>query len=237
VRGFDAAGVADRAIRLLCEAGVPVGVNLVLTRESFEHVGASAAHVASLGARELQLLRYKPAGRAASLDYLAKRLAPAQIDAFYPLLEALVAQHGDGLSVRIDCALVPYLSRHVSDARRLERWGIFGCEAGRHLAAVTRESSLVPCSFSSPHGAATVTVTAFDSVWDHDSALDAFRSYVASPPEPCASCSIARVCRGGCKIVSEHLEPREGGFAPDPECPRVVERALATSGEGSTRPR
>jgi hypothetical protein len=26
------------------------------------------------------------------------------------------------------------------------------------------------------------------------------------------------VCRGGCRVVSEHLS---GNFVPDPECPRV----------------
>ena len=52
--------------------------------------------------RELQLLRYKPAGRAASLDYLARRLTPAQCDALGETLRSLSPTLGDGFSVRVD---------------------------------------------------------------------------------------------------------------------------------------
>jgi radical SAM protein with 4Fe4S-binding SPASM domain len=222
VRGFDAANTADRAIKLLADADVPVGVNLVLTRESFEHVEATAAHVHSLGARELQLLRYKPAGRAASLDYLARRLSPSQNDALHDLLERLVQTHGESLSVRIDCALIPMLVAHVRDARALARWGVFGCEAGRHLAAVQRDGAVVPCSFVTQTPA---NQPSFDEAWRSDPALESFRGFVAAPPEPCASCALRSVCRGGCKVVSSHLAQ---AMVPDPECPRV--RALAGAG-------
>ncbi len=215
VRGFDASHTAERAIELLVAAGVPVGVNLVLTRESFDHVEATAARVRALGARELQLLRYKPAGRAASVDYLARRLSPAQNDALHGLLERLVAAHGESLSVRIDCALVPMLVAHVRDARALSRWGVFGCEAGRHLAAVQRDGALTPCSFvTDTHDSSA----SFDAAWRDDAALAAFRAFVAAPPEPCASCALRSACRGGCKVVSAHLEH---AMTPDPECSRV----------------
>lgn len=219
VRGFDGAPAADRAIALLVTEGVAVGVNYVLTRESFARVEATAAHVRALGARELQLLRYKPAGRAASLDYLARRLTPSQSLALHPLLERLATRHGEALSVRIDCALVPFLSPHLADAAALVRWGIFGCEAGRHLAAVTREGALAPCSFAHPApGTATPTAPTWERAWRDDPALARFRAFVADPPEPCASCPLRAACRGGCKVVSMHVA---GAFVPDPECPRV----------------
>ena len=54
------------------------------------------------------------------------------------------------------------------------------------------------------------------------------RDYAAAPAEPCASCTLSAVCRGGCKIVSDFAHGRVG---PDPECPRVVStRALLRSG-------
>jgi radical SAM protein with 4Fe4S-binding SPASM domain len=214
VRGFDAASHAEHAIALLAEAGIAVGVNLVLTRHNFEHVEATARRVADLGARELQLLRYKPAGRAASLDYLARRLTPEQSDGLVALLERLVAAHGERLAVRIDCALVPFLS--ALDPKALARWGVFGCEAGRHLAAVTRHGTLAPCSFEG--GDADAPAVKFAESWESSSALEAFRTFASDPPEPCRSCPIRSVCRGGCKVVANHLEQ---AFGPDPECPRV----------------
>lgn len=204
VRGFDGVAVAERAIATLRSEGIAVGINHVLTRQNVDGLAATVEHVRSLGARELQLLRYKPAGRAASLDYLARRLTPAQCDALGETLRALAPTLGEGFSVRVDCALVPLVSRALPDAATLERFGVFGCEAGGHLGSIRRDGSAGGCSFDDAPGA---------------EGIDGFRAFVAAPPEPCASCPLRRVCRGGCKVVSRHLGH---GFAPDPECPRVI---------------
>ena len=52
-----------------------------------------------------------------------------------------------------------------------------------------------------------------------DPDLARWRAYVDAPAEPCASCSLRTVCKGGCKVVATHLH---GAHGPDPECPRVV---------------
>lgn len=204
VRGFDGVAVAERAIATLRAEGVAVGVNHVLTRQNVDGLPATVDHVRSLGARELQLLRYKPAGRAASLDYLARRLTPAQCHRLGETLRALAPTLGEGFSVRVDCALVPLVSGALPDAATLERFGVFGCEAGGHLGSIRRDGSAGGCSFDDAPGAEGIA---------------GFRAFVAAPPEPCASCPLRRVCRGGCKVVSRHLGH---GFAPDPECPRVI---------------
>lgn len=205
VRGFEGAQLAERAITALSQEGIPVGVNVVLTRQSLDGLAETVRHLKALGAREVQLLRYKPAGRAASLDYLTRRLSPAQVEALGSMLRALVDEHGDSLSIRVDCALVPLLAETLGPAELLERFGVFGCEAGRHLAAKRADGQETPCSF----------VTEAPSA-DRD--RRAFLDFVERPPEPCRSCDWRSVCRGGCKVVSLHLD---GAMTPDPECPRV----------------
>jgi radical SAM protein with 4Fe4S-binding SPASM domain len=205
VRGFDGARGAERAIAQLAAAGVRVGVNVVLTRATFDAVPSTVAHARALGASEAQLLRYKPAGRAASLDYLARRLTPAQSAGLGPLIRRLATAHPD-LRIRIDCALVPFLSADpelANDPERLERWGVFGCEAAGALAAVRVDGRSAPCSFA---GAAD------------DAELARWRAYTEVPPEPCASCTLRSVCKGGCRVVADFVL---GGHRPDPECPRV----------------
>ena len=200
VRGFDGAHVAERAVRMLVEANVSVGINLVVTRESFDRVEATCARLAALGAREVQLLRYKPAGRAASLDYLARRLSSSQVDALPALVRRLVAR-GD-LSVRIDCAMVPLLSSAFDDPSALVALGVFGCEANRSLGAIKTDGRDAPCSFLDAAHA------------------DRWRDVSRDPEEPCRSCALRSICRGGCRVVAEHVAG--DAFAPDPECPRVV---------------
>jgi radical SAM protein with 4Fe4S-binding SPASM domain len=222
VRGFDGAAAAERAIEKLTAAGVHVGVNVVLTRDSFTRLHATLERARGLGAREAQLLRYKPAGRAASLDYLARRLTGPQARALPETLRQLSASlcEDGGFRLRIDCALVPFLScddEIAGDPARLTRFGVLGCEAAGALAAVTVEGRVAPCSFAP---ATTLASTDLARGHEDDPVLARWRDWVDAPPEPCASCAIRAICKGGCKVVASFLE---GAHGPDPECPRVLD--------------
>jgi radical SAM protein with 4Fe4S-binding SPASM domain len=227
VRGFDGAAAAERAIERLARAGMRVGINVVLTRDSFPHVRETLARARDLGACEAQLLRYKPSGRAASLDYLARRLTVEQARALGPTVRELARSlcAAGHFHVRIDCALVAFLSADdelARDPARLARFGILGCEAGRALAAFTVDGRVAPCSFAGPTELRATDLAHHAA----DPELSRWRAYVDAPPEPCASCSLCGVCRGGCKVVAAHVD---GTHGPDPECPRVIESRAAGS--------
>lgn len=217
VRGFDGARAAERAIELLVQAGIVVGANVVVTKQSFAFLLETAEHMANLGAGELQLLRFKPRGRAARMEYLDKRLTSAQVHRLWSVIESIVNLRR--LSVRIDCALVPLLSESLSKldepARILAQLGVFGCEAARHLGAVDAHGGMMACSFSE----ASRSTTDVADAWIRDADLEDFRAYHANPDEPCRSCPLRSVCRGGCQVVSRQAT---GCFGPDPECPQVM---------------
>lgn len=233
VRGFDGKGHAERAIRLLCAAGIATGVNVVLTRDSFASLLATCDHVAALGAGEVQLLRYKPAGRADSAGYDERRLTPAQVAQLWPVISAIASKKR--LRVRIDCAMVPLLSDSllaaVADApAALAALGVFGCEAAQHLGAMRVDGTLAGCSFFSlaaPDRPLPLRRSVDDvaTAWDEGPDLAAIRAYHAAPSAPCATCALFPVCRGGCQIVSR----RQGPFGPDPECPRVLAHRAASA--------
>jgi radical SAM protein with 4Fe4S-binding SPASM domain len=220
VRGFDGAALAERAIEKLARAGIRVGVNVVLTQQSFPRLAETIERARALGACEAQLLRYKPAGRAASAEYWSRRMQPDQARALGPTLRRLAPAHAaSGFSIRIDCALVPFLSADEElgqDAARLVRFGIFGCEAAGALAAVTAEGLVAPCSFAKP---SQLHAANLNSGYAADAELGRWRAYNDAPAEPCASCSLRPVCRGGCKVVASFVTRSHG---PDPECPRVL---------------
>ena len=218
VRGFDGSAAAESAIARLAAAGVVVGVNVVLTRDTWARAEETVRRAVALGASEIQLLRYKPQGRARTLDYLAKRLAPEQAAGLGTLLRALTAEHAGRARIRIDCALVPFLSADADLAARpddLAQWGVLGCEAGQLLGAARIDGRMAPCSFTAATALRTESV---GEGWAEDAGLDAYRAYVRAPAEPCASCTLRAVCKGGCKVVSQHAS---GAIGPDPECPRV----------------
>ncbi len=197
-RGYDGADGALDAIRALAGRGARVGVNIVLDRRTFPHVRETVRAAVEAGARDVQLLRLKPAGRA-TRDYADRRLTAAQGEALWPAARELLDEH-PGVTFRVDCALVPFLAAHGVDAERLRAFGFLGCHGGDALLSVDPAGEEHPCSFV----AGPVTPE--------------WRAGVTRGP--CATCAYRDVCRGGCHAVAAHLAG--DAFAPDPECPIVV---------------
>jgi MoaA/NifB/PqqE/SkfB family radical SAM enzyme len=202
-RGYDGAGRALDAIRLLADAGVRVGVNVVLDRHTFDDLDATADAAAEAGARDLQILRLKPAGRGIA-GYLDRRLTPDQALAVWPRLRAIFERRPE-LTVRVDCSMVPFLAAHGVDPERMRRFAFLGCHGGDALVSVDPAGEEHPCSFVA------------------DAPTEAWRIGVTT--EPCGSCAWRDICRGGCHAVARHLTGSL--FAPDPECPVVVAAGVA----------
>ena len=206
-----------------------MGVNVVLTRESFPRLQETLERARRLGACEAQLLRYKPAGRAASLDYLAQRLTAApgtRLRRHAAIALAVALQRRDAFTCGSTARSSPSsrrIRRSPPTRGDSQRFGIFGCEAAGALAAVTSTGHVAPCSFAPATGLRGVDLADGHA---HDEGLARWRAWVDAPDEPCASCTLRTVCKGGCKVVTSFVE---GAHGPDPECPRVVDARRAAS--------
>lgn len=214
-RGYDGERLALDALRMLRNAGVECGINVVVSRVNVDQLDAIVTAAVDAGAREVELLRYKPAGRGA-LQYSIMALREAEQRRFIASLGGLVARFPE-VRIKIDCSFVPFLCATDPDFDLLDRFGVIGCEAGNVMSAVRADLRATPCSFvEEPIG----TTSDMIEGWNHNEELAKWRNFPATAPEPCASCRYQSICRGGCKVVTRHL--RGDYFAPDPECPRVV---------------
>lgn len=220
VRGWDGAALGLQALATLREAGCRVGVNTVITRPllagaALEELGRQ---LQARGADEWQWLRYKPVGRGVEAW---SALAPTAAQALNLWPRALGLEASVGLTLRFDCALVPFLVAHDPPADLVARLGLRGCPGGHSLWARDAAGAWAPCSFA--QGA---PADQLDRAWRDHPPLRAWRDRAAAPPAPCASCAWAATCRGGCRAVSAFLvgDP----LAPDPECPRVQALASVT---------
>ncbi len=214
-RGYAGDEVALRALRRLAGAGVACGVNYVLDRRTWDDLDATVRAVANAGGDEMELLRFKPAGRGAAI-YEAARLTPEQGLGLWDRLATLAARY-PAVDLKIDCSFVPFLCAAEPDPAQLAGLGVSGCEAGHALAAVTASLEAVPCSFIDR---SVGDVDALFDGWDDDPALLRWRRYHHDAPQPCRDCPYRAVCKGGCRVVAKHVVGE--WFAPDPECPRVV---------------
>ena len=210
-RGFDGFRHAEKALRLLRAVKPEVGVNCVVSRSSFDRVKEVARLVKRLDLNELELLRFKPVGRGASLD---EELTLEQSKRIYPLARYLMLRHR--VRVKLDCSFAPMVFFHRPSARAAAFFGVQGCVGGDVLAAVAPEGHLMGCSFAGRAEADARVPGAMQQAWSRG--FGEFRDFVKSAPEPCASCDYLQLCRGGCRAVAQAHGPF---MSPDPGCPTV----------------
>ena len=217
---------ADRAVVALRKATRHVGINCVVTRDSFDGLGRVFAYAKSRKLREVELLRFKPSGRGIK-TYEALRCSDEQHRALVPTILKLARKHR--LRVRLDCSYTPMVTHHKIKPKVMQWLAIYGCAGGDLLVAAKASGMLTACSFAPP---VERRVDAIGAYWDEDGAFGPFRRWREAAAEPCRSCDYLALCRGGCRVVTMHVSG--DASAPDPECPRVIDWRAAN---GMTAPR
>jgi radical SAM protein with 4Fe4S-binding SPASM domain len=224
VRGFDGFARADAAIRALRRVKREVGINVVVTRANFAELDDLFGYAARHRLSEVELLRFKPSGRGARA-YRELRCTDAQHRALLPTVLAAARRHA--VRVKVDCSYTPMLAHHRPDRALLAELCVYGCTGGDFLVGAKPGGQLTACSFAAPPPPAAPDaprpqITELRAYWNTPDAFGAFRRW-RDAREPCASCEYHALCRGGCKVVSAHATGDPA--APDPECPRVIDRA------------
>ncbi len=205
---------AIAALKRLRAARVRCGINMVVSRRSYDGIGEMVRLARKLKLHDVELLRFKPFGRGRT-KYEEHALTPQQARDFYPTIRKLAKRLG--VSIKVDCSFVPMIASHAPDRNTMEFFGVLGCEAGNHLIGVQPNGQVAGCSFLEPFG---VQARSLPENWTDSPELQALRNWRDNAPEPCASCDYLDLCNGGCRAVTRYLCGEDR--APDPECPRVV---------------
>jgi len=217
VRGFDGFARADAALVALRRVYPDVGINCVVTRPTFDGLGRLFEHARRRGASEVELLRFKPAGRGARASvYTEMRCTDEQHRLLLPMVLKLGQKNR--MRVRLDCSFTPMVAHHRPATELVRYLCIYGCAAGDLLVASRASGQLSACSFFPPSNARIDGLRAYAQQAD---AFPPFHGYVQAAPAPCDSCDYLALCRGGCRAVAVHVlgDARQ----PDPECPRVID--------------
>lgn len=216
VRGFDGFARADHAISALRKVKREIGINVVVTRQNFEGLDELFAYARRRRLNEIELLRFKPAGRGAH-TFAELTCTDAQHRSFLPRILDACRRHR--VRVRVDCSYTPMIAHHAPDPELLASLAVYGCTGGDFLIGAKATGALTACSFAPPPPERP-RVHDIASYWQRKDAFAPFRTWQEAG-EPCASCTYHELCRGGCKVVSMHV--LGDARLPDPECPRVVD--------------
>jgi radical SAM protein with 4Fe4S-binding SPASM domain len=212
-RGTLSFGEAERALRLLRAVKKEVGINCVVSRSSYDGIGDVVRFAKQLRLSEVELLRFKPAGRGASL-FARENLLPSQGRGIYRRALWLAFRHR--IRVKLDCSFAPMIFAHRPSRRAAEFLGVVGCEGGNILASVMPDGQVVGCSFGGPNEGSVLEPGHLPAMWK--AGFGAFRDYRMNAAEPCRSCEYLQLCKGGCRVVAQAAGDWS---APDPGCPKV----------------
>ena len=201
-----------RAVDLLLEAGVRVGLNCVVTRDNFDQLIDVLDFAKERRLADVEFLRLKPSGRG-KWGYFERRLTAAQNREFYPMIRRFSLQ--SEVPAKIDCSFVPMFCWHRPDRMMMEQFSVYGCEAGNVLLGVRSNGCFAGCSFLSGEE----NIFDLPRQWIGSEHLSLLRSWTERAQEPCRSCDYLNICKGGCRAVAGFVSGNV--FAPDPECPFV----------------
>jgi radical SAM protein with 4Fe4S-binding SPASM domain len=213
-RGFDGFARAERALRMLRAVKREVGINCVVSRRSYPHLNGVVALAKRLRLNEVELLRFKPAGRGAA-TFAEEDLTPEQAKGIFRKAQWLMLRYR--MRIKLDCSFAPMVFWHRPALWVARFFGVVGCEGGNLLASVMPDGQLVGCSFGGPPEASILDARATGKAFA--SGFSAFRDYVRRAPEPCRSCEYLSLCKGGCRVVAE---AQGDWWQPDPGCPKVM---------------
>jgi radical SAM protein with 4Fe4S-binding SPASM domain len=213
-RGFDGFPRARRALELLRAVKREVGINCVVSRSSYERIGEVVALARQLKLSEVELLRFKPAGRGET-TFADEDLTPEQARGLFPKVRWLALRHL--MRIKLDCSFAPMVFWHRPPLWVARFFGVVGCEGGNLLASVMPDGQLTGCSFGGPNEGSIFDADATARAFNRG--FGAFRDYAAQAPQPCASCEYLSLCKGGCRVVAK---AKGDWWQPDPGCPRVV---------------
>jgi radical SAM protein with 4Fe4S-binding SPASM domain len=206
------AAVLARTAAAAVQAGLHVGANLILSKQTLPHCDKLLGLLQQAGLTNVTLLRYKPPA-----DVAEWRRAKPPVKAlreFESRLPEVLRRHPQ-IALRLDCAL-SFLQRHLASAQALAQ-GLRGCVAGQRLLALTPDGSAFPCSqlVHPRFCAGNLLRDPIEQLWTQSPILRRyrlFRTKGAFRATACGLCAAKDHC-GGCRAFAAD------GWGAEPECP------------------
>ena len=146
-RGYDGFARAEAALRLLRSFTPHVGINCVVSRDNADRLAPLVAFAKRLKLSEVELLRFKPAGRGGDV-FGDRDLTPEQGRKLYR--RALWYALRYRMRIKLDCSFAPMVYAHNPPKALVDFFGVMGCVGGDVLASIMPDGQWIGCSFGGP---------------------------------------------------------------------------------------
>ncbi len=210
-RGDGAFAAAAAGIESLVECGLPVTLNVTLSRLNAGHVRSVIAIGSGAGIQRVGFSRLVPAGRGQAL--LSHMLSANELGDLYA---ALLSYEAEGIDmVTGDPVAGQMLTPAAGDAGDI---AVSGCAAGVSGLTILPDGSVTPCR-RLPLALGNVNSDSLRELWAASPVLEALRDRDRYAGK-CKACSRWALCRG-CRAIAYACSQKAGGedfLADDPQC-------------------
>jgi radical SAM protein with 4Fe4S-binding SPASM domain len=211
IRGRGAFRAAAAGVRVLAEAGLPVTLNVTLSRLNAPYAPKMAAIARQMGATRLGFSRLVPTGRGRAL--WDQMLTPAEVASLYA---TLFAQEAPGLQIVSGDPVAAQMREPAPSATGGGPFG--GCAAGVSGLTLLPDGTILPCRrLEIPLG--NVRTDSLREVWASSAVLAGLRDQ-RRYRDQCGACARWSGCRG-CRAIAFAVGGAGGNsdpFGPDPQC-------------------
>ncbi|MBN1672690.1 MAG: radical SAM protein [Kiritimatiellae bacterium] len=227
---------ALRAVRIAADAGLQVGVNIMMNALSFDRIDSMARAAEAAGAMKIYMLDFVPHGRGAAVADELQMTGRQRARAFEQV-ETLLAERAPSRDrwMQTSACFSPLLAawqyavlrREARDDPWVRRWLTRfptlgqGCGAGLNMCSIAVNGELTPCFHLPYMKAGRLPEQNLHELWHGAPAFVRLRQAYA---RRCKGCALARVC-GGCRGRAA-----DGGrgdlLARDPCCPLAPDMSL-----------
>jgi radical SAM protein with 4Fe4S-binding SPASM domain len=204
-----------QAITLLKKARVRVGINFIVSRQSYPFLEKVCQYAKAQKIKDVLFLRLKPKGRGKNF-YSQSKLSNQENINLFPLLKKLAKKYK--IYPMLDCSFLPIFYYHRPKRKFLGFFGLDGCVGGNYFIEIDFRGRVRSCSFCQGFAGEAREI---DKLWSDSPHFLSFREWTKNAPLPCRNCEFLENCKGGCHALTQELT---GDFyQPDPECPFVIE--------------
>jgi radical SAM protein with 4Fe4S-binding SPASM domain len=183
------------ATEALQRAGVPIGLDALITAKNFDDIGELWRWCGRQRIRQVQALKFKPARTTNDEEKKGMALTPAQEMELIPQLKALSKRYG--IEIQFDCSLFPFMALNRMKRREVGYPDANGCKGGTASLTIMPDGRFKPCPFWPDTFGDIFELTAEN--WVSHEKLAAFRA--SRTQSKCGSCEYLDLCNGGCRVV------------------------------------
>ena len=197
LHNLDEIGRLGTAIHNLQREGIQVGLNVLLTSQTIEHLEAIFRWAASVKIDELLLLRFKTDMSCDAHERM--EISAHQEQTLWPRVQRLSRQYK--ITPMFDCSLFLALAIHKLPKKHLQASDVNGCQGGNMYIAIDVNGDYKPCSFWPDVFGKAASLSCEE--WSQSDLLNSFRGM--GEEKACASCEYIVLCNYGCRLIKDKV--------------------------------